>query len=73
MYLLAGFHKLNSDYMRGCGVNFLLRFVDRFVPDAMRAPLAELVRREAVYVPVNASILALELLSGALMFAPPVA
>ena len=73
VYLLAGFHKLNSDFMRGCGVNFLLRFVDRFAPDAVRGALAELVRREAVYVPVNASILALELLSGALMFAPPVA
>ena len=50
-----------------------IRFVDRFAPDAVRGALAELVRREAVYVPVNASILALELLSGALMFAPQVA
>ena len=73
VYFVAGFHKLNSDFMRGCGVNFLARFVHRFVPDAWGFYFMHIIHREEVFQPLNASILVLELLSGLLMFIPSAA
>lgn len=77
VYFMAGFHKINSDFAKGCGTNFLRRFVWKvtfFLHESTKEWLSENVcSLPAVYLPINISVVLLELFSGVFLFHPPMA
>lgn len=74
VYIFAGFHKLNTDFIQGCGKNFLFRYYVHYWPSWLSAKtVTSLIKNPYVYVPINVSVVWLELISGVALFFPSVA
>ena len=74
VYFFAGFHKLNTDFIQGCGKNFLFRYYIHYWPSFMPAKMVtSLIKSPFVYIPINVSVVWLELFSGVALFFPSIA